>query len=127
MSRAVRPWEWPSADGRMIGFCWTTVRVSPSKPPVSSSTPASAPAPASPPTSAMDRTVTVRSMPPSVRRGRESELKLGLGGVERAQGPRGHLDVRGGHQRLADEHRVDADALELVELRARGVAGFRHH
>src|SRR5688500_15630698 len=37
----------------------------------------------------------------------------------------GLLDVRRPHQLLADEHCVDADALELLELLARGDAGLR--
>jgi hypothetical protein len=34
----------------------------------------------------------------------------------------GGLDVLGAHQRLADQHRVDPDALEIVELLARAEA-----
>src|SRR5215208_6546065 len=39
--------------------------------------------------------------------------------------PAGRLEVRRAHQRLADQDRVDADAVELVELLARGEAGLR--
>ena len=37
----------------------------------------------------------------------------------------GGLEVGGAHQRLADQHGVDADALELVELLARVEARLR--
>src|SRR4051812_36104003 len=58
----------------------------------------------------------------------EGMSRLSSGQLAEAREPaHGGLDVQRAHERLADQHRVDADALELVELVARGEAGLRDH
>src|SRR6476659_9383560 len=51
--------------------------------------------------------------------------RLGLPTLETAQRATGRLDVRCAHERFADEDRIDADALEVVELVATVEARLR--
>src|SRR5436853_6404713 len=134
MSRAVS--AFPSATARgAIEDCWTTVLVVLPLAPNARN----AAATTTPPTrAAANGEATVLFMRPgSVVGAREAELKVDrpalgrrgarLGALAQARElAAGGLDIRGAHERLADQHGVDADPIELLELRAGGVARLGH-
>src|SRR6187551_2484534 len=120
MSRAVRPWRdagVPAASGAGS----ITVRDVPSTAPVASRNAAVAPLPRIAASRATDQVRTRTSFASA----RESGLKVQVAAAaELADGGR---DVLSAHQRLADQHRVDPDALEIVELLTRAEARLGDH
>src|SRR6478672_3744850 len=132
MSRAVRPRVLPSWTGSDSGACWTTVFVEldPTAPKATRRTATMAP-PRRADTKArngarLGEVIAAqcgRAPSTPVKNRRCSRLSLG----EARQGAAGRLDVLGAQQRLAHQHGVHADLVELVELLAGRVAGLRDH
>src|SRR5436190_4417506 len=137
MSRTLSAPEAPEramlATPASVGAC-PAVRVTRSPAaPVPSSSPAVTPPPSRPAATSDMNPFTVPSLAPDRERGvnpREPLSSSGAGSavdVVAGQRPDRVLDVRRAHQRLSDQHRVDAHALELVELVAGREAGLRDH
>src|SRR5215203_2042701 len=130
MSRAVRPARAVEAGAAEVsGACWTTVVVvwSPTAP-----APMRTPAVTPPPITAAASGITTVRAAIRAQRGRCRSMRPKprpalVAIVTAREGAAGGLDVGRAHQRLPDQHRVDADAIEVVELLAGGEAGLGDH
>src|SRR4051794_24706285 len=106
-----------------IGACWTMVVVLSDPPTPRARMRAATMPPPSRPESRGSRICRMRCSLPAPAK---PDLKRTFGLAEgRAEPAQGLLRVGRAHQQLADEHGVDADALEILDLLARGDAGLR--
>src|SRR3954451_13644957 len=127
MSRGVSAEVFDAGVASDSGACWTIVVVLVSPPTPNSATPPMASAP--PSTAAVSATgrrargefMAAAVCPTQLKRSQtppQRFLKLVVGS-DAGQGARRLLRVGRPHEALAHEHRVDADALEVLELLAR--------
>src|SRR4051794_8871516 len=123
MSRAVSAPGVTDAPGEASGAASKMIR-RPRSTPAASRMAAVPPLASIAATSAVDHVRKLSTLAAEREPGLNAWLKVQVAAAQLAAG---RLDIGGAHQRLAHQHGVDADALEVVELLARAEAGLRHH